>query len=135
MNAVVGYVALFVALFVGSAALFEEASAKPPSPAPAVAEFTEAEIELYEAMYAATPVALNDMLAWSDAEKVAMVTRALATVMQPESLATWKPGYIEWLRVVHNLTDVEIVGEFYKACAQRALWFAEVVFAQMDKPG
>lgn len=98
-----------------------------------VAEYAE-QVAMYEAMYEATPIALANMAAWSDAEKVTMVTTALLTVMEPTSLATWKAGYIEWLRTAHNLTDREIVNEFYKACALRALWFAEVVFEQMGKP-
>lgn len=105
------------------------------APAPVVAEYAEAEIELYEAMYEATPVALDDMLAWSDAERVGMVAATLGAVTQPKSMARWQAGYETWLRDAMGLSDTEVIERVYAAIAWRSIWMAEAVFAQMGKPG
>lgn len=107
------------------------AQARPPDRASLVAVFADKEIERYEAMLAPTAITLADVGDWSDADQVAMVAAALATVTEPTSLATWKPGFQEYLRDVLGWTDEQIVDAVYAVYGKRAVRLAVAIFEQM----
>lgn len=127
------FFALALFLF-GTVVWLADVSAKQPAPAPVVAEFAEAQIEMYEAMLAPSRVTLRDMTNWSDAERVVMTAAALGAVTEPTSLATWKPGFEEYLRTVLGYTDEGVVDAVYAVYGARSAWMANNVFAQMSKP-
>lgn len=126
---------LFLIVGVGLIGLATSVAARSPSPAPVVAEYTEPQAELYEWLYAPTPVASASAGLWSDADRVKMTATALLVVTEPTSRETWKPGFQAYLRDTIGLTDEEVRAAVFRAYGKLSVMIANAVFAEMDKPG
>lgn len=111
--------------------------ARPPARVPAAA-YTQEQATLYEAMYERSQVpsgvALANMADWSDEAVAEVVAAALLTVTEPTSLATWKPGYVAWLRDTMGLDRQAVIDAVYDVYALRAWMIADAVLARGEKP-
>lgn len=129
---------VLAAIFVGFMWIGAASAQRQVSPAPVVAEFAEAQIEQYEAMYkrsqAPSGIALANMANWSDEAVAEVAAAALLVVTEPASLATWKPGYVEWLRDTMGLDPQAVIDAVYDVYALRAWMIADAVFARGAKP-
>ncbi len=106
-----------------------------------VAPETVVPVEWYDAMWERHKATLDEdgrvlqiVGVWADSDRAVVTAAALLGTMDPVSLATWRPGYEEFLRA-HELSDSQIRAAVFAAYAQQAVEIADAVFVELGKPG